>query len=395
MKAKSFVLLMCAAFIAAICLLAGVLAFSDRKILQKHSDNGEIFDGSALLIREDKTNYVYRTPAVHNKYILGGSKAGGLPAKTIDSIAGGNCYNFFVTSGCFRDFELYANYLLNINPNGTKEIILHLSSHEVYRFSLKDVEELKSSDHIPYRMQKNFIGKCVSYLTFFRHKYLDINTFIIISGIKHGNIAGLTLEDGSRRCLTAWEEFQKNQEAFIESQVLPYWEPYENALNDFFYTTPKIPFCNQNIASLKRIKKMCDEHGAKLTVIIGPTFLGELYKYASIEYAQYLKDIVSVCPAWNFSGINDVNLNPYNFYNGGHYWNFVGDVMLKKVYSKEAANTTDMDAFGVLLTPENIDRYVESQKAKQQVLKAEYDSTGTIQLQTMSDKSYLGGRSFF
>ena len=54
--------------------------------------------------------------------------------------------------------------------------------------------------------------------------------------------------------------------------------------------------------------------------------------------------------------------------------------MINTVYAKSIPNTTDMDAFGILLTAENIDLYIESQMQKWQELKKEYENFGTISL---------------
>ena len=122
-----------------------------------------------------------------------------------------------------------------------------------------------------------------------------------------------------------------------------------------------------------------------------PTFIGEIHKYTTPQFSQYLKDLVAITPIWNFSGLNDVDLNPYNFCDGGHCFTFVADKMIEIAYGNSSTpNTTDLDTFGILLTPDNIDAYIARQREKWLALKAEYNATGTITLKGKDDESYLG-----
>lgn len=45
--------------------------------------------------------------------------------------------------------------------------------------------------------------------------------------------------------------------------------------------------------------------------------------------------------------------------------------------------------FGILLTKDNIDEYIQNRRESYQKLKKEYEETGTVQLQTKEDESYI------
>lgn len=154
----------------------------------------------------------------------------------------------------------------------------------------------------------------------------------------------------------------ENPEEYITAHILNFWGPYPFIINQLCTQETPVPACSENIESLKRIKAKCDQKGIKLTVIIGPTFLTEMSKYNSSAYMDYIHDLVQIVPVWNFGGINSVNLNPDYFCDGGHYWIELADQILTYVYS----NTKDAlpQDFGILLTPENVDEYLEQQKSK-------------------------------
>ncbi|MGN0728745.1 hypothetical protein [Treponema sp.] len=385
-KPKTFVILMGTAFIAAFFLLLGCIIFAQKSWGIKWQ-TGITTQCNQLIGRQQKTNYISQENIKHTGYIIGGSKAGALRAEKFNAFTNGSYYNFYVSSGNFRDFSLYIEYILKEKSGTVKDIVLHLSSHES--------EEFIRVPFIPVQMQDNVFSKLHSTGQFTPENYLNVQTFFQLYKYKNNtpeSVIGISAVTGERSkaddayTLYTYEKVDKK----FYQDVFCYWEDYDSAIKDLFYSTPTLPACEKNIQALKQIKSACEENGVKLTVVIGPTFIAECYKYATPQYIEYIKEIVSVCgEVWNFSGINNVNLNPYNFYNGGHCWIFAGDKMIETMFSPNP-NKSDLDAFGILLTSENTEAFINRQKEKWQILKEEYDRTGKITLQTKDDESYLG-----
>lgn len=344
-----------------------------------------------FISREDKTAYIKRNTDLYDTFILGGSKAGGYRPEVLNDLNDSNAYNFHTTGGCFYDYENYIRFLLTNNTQ-IKEIILNLSSHEISGFI--------RNKSLPSYIQSNCFAKFYYRVMYYREKYLSFDRFWYmrnaLTALRESWL--YDMEGGARIEIDEYyyELYENNVDIDLWNiEVFNYWGEYETCLADLFNLKPEdnLPFCNQNIDSLGRIKSMCDEKGVKLTVIIAPTFIAEVFKYASPDFAQYLKNLVNVCPEgiWNFGGINQVSLNPYDFLNGGHCFKWVLDEILQIIYGEESVpNTSDMNAFGVLLTPENIDSYLASQTERWQELKTEFEQTGTIKLQTKDDASYIG-----
>ena len=90
---------------------------------------------------------------------------------------------------------------------------------------------------------------------------------------------------------------------------------------------------------------------------------------------------------WDFSSFNDINMNPYNFYNYTHYSRQVADLQLDMIYGREESG--QYGGFGILLTLENIDGYLRQRRADYLRLKEEYEATGTIAVGTISDSSNI------
>lgn len=403
MKPKTFALLVASAFLSAFCLLAGCVFAANKMWGKKKLDSdkpdwkhGIVYEPNSLIVRQQKTDYISQKNISHTGFVIGGSKSGALRPELLNQFTGNNFYNFYMNNGNFRDYSLYTDYILKECPD-VESIVLHLSSHES--------EEFVRVPFIPVQMQTNIFSKLHSLCQFFRENIvnnflIDLNPQTIFQLFRKRNeskkptglnISSPTGERNSENDAFTKSTYEADHEKFYKS-VLCYWTDYDDALKNLFSLTdePPLPACEKNISALEHIKSACEEHGVKLTVVIGPTFIAECYKYASPRYVQYLKDIVSVCGSvWNFSGINDVSMNPYNFHDGGHCWLFAGDKMLETMYAAEP-NVSDMDAFGILLSPENVGAFIARQEEKWAALKAEYDRTGTVPLQTEEDESYLG-----
>ncbi len=388
MKAKTFVILMICAFVAALCVLAGAIRMAQSVWGREHNwRNGYIDVLSHFTNREEKANYILQADLPHTAFILGGSKSAALEPDLLNSYTNEQFYNFFVGNGNFRDYELYTNFLLSKYKGTVKEIILHLSSHESETFIHKE------SDFIPAAIAMSIPEKLQSEFRFLKKYYLNLQTFFdLYKSRLYEKDSGITNEYGARTRFgdDRTQKLLETAPVKYQNDVFAYWGKYENCIRSLFYGEVYLAGCDKNIEALRHIKAMCDSRGVKFTVVIGPTFIAEIYKYKTLRYAEYLKEIVDVCgEVWNFSGINAIDMNPHNFANGGHYFIFVGDKMIETMYSTEP-NTSDMDSFGILLTSDNIGAYIESQREKWRALKAEYDKTGAITLQGKTDASYLG-----
>lgn len=388
MKVKSFAILVICVFTVSAFFLACVNVFA-TKIWSKHlkSDwkTGYIWVSDAWTMIENKTNYISQKDLLYNAFLFGGSKSGAMQARTLKKYTGNDFYNYWTHSGCFENYEMFSNYILN-KYKDINEVIICLSSHEVEHFKAK-------YELVPSKIQRNPFSSFTVKVKIFKEKYLNIQTFIDLYRDRNTeNLEPLMFSDGGRDYSLSFSKLNENSEKYIKDNVLPYWHLQdggcEKSLHDLFYREPQLLACDKNIEALKRIKSKLDKRGIKLTIVIMPTFIGEIHKYTTTQFSQYLKDLVSIQNIFNFSGLNDIDLNPYNFADGGHCFDFVADKMIETMYS-ERPNTSDMDAFGILLTKDNIEQYIESQRTKWQQLKNEYEATGTIRLYDMNHPSYL------
>jgi hypothetical protein len=98
---------------------------------------------------------------------------------------------------------------------------------------------------------------------------------------------------------------------------------------------------------------------AKFIVFIPPLPTPILKSYHDVGMDQYyfrwLRDMVAIFgEVYNFMYIHDVANDGRNFYDGYHFYPYVGTMIAKQISTKMQA----VDDFGVVLTPDNIDEYI-------------------------------------
>ncbi|HIR12973.1 MAG TPA: hypothetical protein IAB31_03505 [Candidatus Choladousia intestinavium] len=325
--------------------------------------------------RAAKSKYIKKHADEYDAVVLGGSKSGVLSTELLSEYTGKNYYNFYFAYGCFADFLTYTQYL--IETAGVEEITLHLSSIEVQKYNREDTNEIYE---VPAVVNGNSLDKALETLN-----YLCRNITSSIEYLMEGQDElekGMdSLITGERNYSYPYSLMEEDWDAYVDEYVLP---RYQQNLRPLFERDPSVPAIEQNIEAMRQIKEICDENGVTLKVVIGPTFLAEIYKFEGEAYYDYLRELVKITDIWDFSGFIPENLNPYNFVNEGHYNNTVADLIVNIMYGK-----AEREGFGVVLTQDNIEEYLAERKADYERLKAEYEETGTVALYGLEDESYI------
>ena len=307
--------------------------------------------------------------------MLGGSKAGVLSTERLSEYTGKNYYNFYVAYGCFSDYLTYASWL--IDTVGIDEITLHLSSIEVQMFDRSQVNEIYEVPAFVNGDAWDILLENLNYLC--RNIETSVEYAMEDKTTKENGMDSLIT--GERNYSYPYQLIEKDEQKYIKKYVMP---RYKQNLELLFEKGVEEPAMEANVEAFQELKALCDEKGVTLKVVIGPTFLAEIFKFESEDYYTYLRHLVDVTDIWDFSGFTPENLNPYNFINEGHYKNVVADAMVDTMYGKGSREN-----FGILLTKDNIDGYIQNRRESYQKLKKEYEETGTVQLQTKEDESYI------
>lgn len=377
MKGKRWLCLFLAVFFVGI---AGFMAFNyyvdplDYFAVRKGEETGD----ANTYTRASKIEYVLKHKDEIDAVTMGGSKSGALSTQLLTEYTGKNYYNFFYNAGNFSDYLKYIRFLAE--NTDISEVTLHLSSFEVNYFTRED------TDNPYYQLPAAMTGnKWEELLENLNYLMTDVKT--TLEAFREGENRSINLFDlvtGEKLWTNAQKKIAKDPEGYAEKYVA---EDYEYHLKRLFLQRAvENPAFDQNIEALKEMKAVCDEHDITLKLVIGASFMGERDAYECYRYYSYLREMVAITDVWDFSDFNDVNMNPYNFYDRKHYTNAVADLIVNTMYGKDS-----WEGFGIYLTKDNIDAYLDQRIADFRELEEEFEQTGTVALQGMEDDSYITG----
>lgn len=311
-----------------------------------------------------KMKHITENPDLYQGFILGGSKAGVLNTKLFSEYEGKNFYNLSVPGGCFRDYEAYTNYL--IENTSVEKIVIHLGSIEVLAFAQDELPALLTEskwDNIKEKFQFLIVNPAQMIRDIIEPKYFDAAT-------------------GERSYEKEYKEIaQIGDEYYLDVGVA---SGYNDLLDIVFHEVKAMPAHIDNVESLKRIAATCNANNVDLDVVIGSTFISELYKFEGDEYWSYLREIATVTDYWDFSGFNDINRNPFNFVNQAHYNEKVADKMVNIMYGKET-----IEGFGEHVDFGNVNDYISRRSTKYFEMQKVFEETGTIEMFGREHESYI------
>lgn len=328
---------------------------------------------TSYFMREFKAQHILKHQDEYDAYFIAGSKGGAYQAEKFQALDGYRYYNCFELGGSFYEYEEMVNFLVEeVSP---KKIVLNISGGEVRAWQ-RNVKDLT------FQLPAVVTGesKLLETLDFLLK---DVNeSFERIEDRKKNKYVGL--REGGERNLQKYYDRIDNPESwerYVNNNVL---KPFDKHMKTLFTTDVERDHYDACLASMKNIKKTCDDGGVELQVIVAPSFIGEMSEHDTTYYRDFLIQLGLITDYWDFSGYNEINMNPYNYYNEGHFFYEVADLLIDTMAGKAS-----YPGFGVYVTKENVSDHIAERTADYERLQEEYLATGTIQLPGMEDESCL------
>ena len=329
--------------------------------------NKNIHDNS--YIRVFKANHIKRYGNNYDAYLIGGSKGGCYTSEMLKKLDGYNYYNTFITCGNYEEYYIFAKYI--IDNTDAKKIVLNLSGFE----GLFDVRTGLKQETPAILTDENEIGEFISFL--FKNPSTSINEII------KSTATDRQLDDGIRNLARYYEKRIENPEKYVQEKVI-------YALNkDMDLLTEKISTRNfssipNDLKYVRQIVNLCKENDVELLVINSPTPLTSRQDYECEVYWNFLAQLAQITDFWDFTSLNDINLNPYNFYDDAHAFYEVNDFVIDTIMG-----TRSYEGFGKYITKDNVYEYLQERKTEMAELLDEYKTTGTVRLGGYKDSSNL------
>lgn len=324
--------------------------------------------------RELKAQHVLHYGDQYDAYLIGGSKSGSYRAEKLSELDGYRYYSLYEAGGSFYEYELETEFLLeHTNP---KKIVLSISGGEVNYLK-------RNQEDITVKVPAILTGES-RFQEMLDFLFMDITESIdrLKERLNGKTYAELT-STGERNLSRYYQKIESGQDMvqYTQDAVL---DTFAARMKTLFTTDKEAAYIQESLASLRRIKELCDENGVELMVIVAPSFISEMGKFESTYFWNYLNEIALITDYWDFSGFHDIDLNPYNFYNDGHFYYEVADLVIDTITGKDS-----YPGFGFYVTKENAAEHVAERQADYERLREEYLETGTIRLFGQEDASCL------
>lgn len=329
--------------------------------------NSNIHDNS--YIRVFKANHIKKFGNNYDAYLIGGSKGGCYQSEKLKELDGYNYYNTFITCGNFEEYYIFSKFIIE-NTNA-KKIILNLSGFEC----LFDVRTGLKQETPAILTGKSEVAEFISFL--FKNPKLSIDE------IRHSSATDRQNDDGSRNLATYYKNRSENPEKYVNEKVIYDLDKDLKMMFEKFSTRTFSSFPN-DINYLRKIVNLCKENNVELLVINSPTPLTSRQDFESEVYINFLAQVAQVTDFWDFTSYNDINLNPYNFYDDAHAFYEVNELVIDTI-----KGTNSYEGFGKYVTKDNVYEYLQERRTDFYKLQKEYEETGTVKLGGYEDASNL------
>lgn len=329
--------------------------------------NSNIHDNS--YIRVFKANHIKKLGNNYDAYLIGGSKGGCYQSEKLKELDGYNYYNTFITCGNFEEYYIFSKFIIE-NTNA-KKIILNLSGFEC----LFDVRTGLKQETPAILTGKSEIAEFISFL--FKNPKLSIDE------IRHSSATDRQNDDGSRNLATYYKNRSENPEKYVNEKVIYDLDKDLKMMFEKFSTRTFSSFPN-DINYLRKIVNLCKENNVELLVINSPTPLTSRQDFESEVYINFLAQVAQVTDFWDFTSYNDINLNPYNFYDDAHAFYEVNELVIDTI-----KGTNSYEGFGKYVTKDNVYEYLQERRTDFYKLQKEYEETGTVKLGGYEEASNL------
>lgn len=230
---------------------------------------------------------------------------------------------------CLNNGSIFMDYLhfLTISPSFSWKRISSMSFSQFLkkRFGHFDSEKKYQGDFQKTKSYKTFLQKTDCY-----DENDQLKNFYFKSFCNYDQSALPKLYD-------YWMSDKEAYEKWIHQKVLNLFGDFNAITYDGFAKTNRtLKHYKKSLDCIKRIKKICTDNNIELTVIVGANFIGEAFILEGFQFWNWLKELATITPYYDFSYINDINMNPYNFWEMRHNVASISWVILNKIFGNDA-----------------------------------------------------------
>jgi len=281
-----------------------------------------------------KVKHIVNNPNKYDSFLFGCSKAGKIDTRKISD--GNQWYNMTYSEGVPAEF---LNNIKIFIESGVQiknifigiDNLTYLVSPELHKN--QDLRKLYTNQYQPY-LYYLFLRPSPTLLKNLWSSKKGKDSFITEYDIYN---SGLPIVYGVDEYIDTHAESHINNSKFDN---VKWSEKYQNR-------TASV------IAELKEIIELCDKYKINLKFFINPMHVNLYLRQNTNEFFTFLKALTKITDFYDFSGVNSVTVNNFNYYETVHFRYKIGDEMLKVLMDYGSKLNLEPE-FGQIINKTNI-----------------------------------------
>lgn len=276
----------------------------------------------------------------YDSYIIGCSSTSSFPKEALDEYIGGSWYNMIMYGADMLDVEQTTEYVIeNFNA---KNIMINVFISNATKYN-------EEEDRITKNMHAKVNGEN---LIDFYSRYAFVNpeySLAKLNALKDDSYLTkpfdvFNIETG------AYDKKVRDSESIGDLDEYLEKDEYKIFAN---YPTQEIKMTkiDETIASIKRIKEFCDNHGVKVYFVMAPVYTDYLKYFYKDDVIDYYTKVANVTEYWDFT-TSSLTYEPRFFYDETHFRNDFGKMCIAKISNSKA--TYYPDDIGELVNKDNV-----------------------------------------
>lgn len=290
-----------------------------------------------------KMRYLLSNPDKYDSFIFGSSRVGNIPNETIKD---GKWYNMTISQGIPSEHLYNLRLLLKKNVK-IKTVMLGL---EDFSYKLQSPSENGELITTPY---SGSAVENIKYYIKYTFKFPDKKMLDpYINPKKEQFPVFYDIYNSGRPLHTEIDDYINTHK--------------QEHISDKKFKNPSVHkenYMDQTLKDIKEFVELCKENSIKCIVFINPIYRSTYLANNPAQFMEFKKRLVQITDYYDFSGLNSITKDPFNYYETSHYRVFIGEKMLARMLDNYKKVSVPSD-FGVLVTKNNIDTHIKLLKSQ-------------------------------
>lgn len=270
--------------------------------------------------RVAKISYLDQHHDQYDSYIIGASSSSSFPTEQLNTYFDASFYNLVMYGADMLDVEQTCQYLVDHYTVKNLVVSVYIHNAQVYH-----VEQ----DPLTYNLHWKVDGS--SPLLFYA-KYL-------LSNPRNGwtKLQRLQTDPYLQQSYRVFDQqtgaYDKSRrdvepigdlESYLAKSSYAVFSNYPEGSAD-------LPYLDDCMQSIARIRDLCREQGVNLTVVCPPMYYAYLEYYSPEDQAAFRDALAEVTPYWDFT-LSSASYEPRYFYDDTHFRNCLGEMALARMF---------------------------------------------------------------